>query len=296
MATIEKVSEDQAALALQQLSGQVPEEPEPSAEKVEPEVVEAETAEVKEEPKEEAASEVAESDDVQSLKGRLAEVEAQVAERDKKFEARLQAQQQRFTESERILRDRYLRKSTASDKALRALKAAKSEAGLQPDEADRIIAELEASMHPASASYAPPEPRTETSEDQALVLNRFLNEKGMDTSEADTFGQWIRADAARVLTPAEQAVAQESLDGFLRIAHSRWQTSTSEAAKQKKVDETVAAVKSVQRTQKQAARAAESTGGAPKKQPTKLSEEVDVSKLTPEDVSKLVRQAWEQYR
>jgi hypothetical protein len=117
----------------------------------------------------------------------------------------------------------------------------------------------------------------------------------MDGSEADQFGKWIRSEGSSALSLPEQAVANESLDGFLRIAHNRWRSAASAQSKQQKVDDAVAAVKSVQRTQRQTARAAEVSGGAPKKQPTKTSEEVDVKKLTQNDISALLRQSWEQY-
>lgn len=300
MATVEKVTAQQAAEAFQALASGMPiVEPTQEAEPSPPQVAEPvqEVVEpVAEEEVQEAAPAV-ESDDVTSLKKRLEETEAREKEREVRFDSRMKALQSRNVESERILRDRYLRKSTATDKALRVLKAAKTDAGVDPSEADRVIAELEATMNPASATYAPPEPQLAVgTEEQALILNRFLNEQGMDLTEADNFGKWVRSEAATVLTTSEQNVARESLDGFLRIAHSRWQSGLREATKQQVVSDAVAAVKSVQRTQKQAARAAEVPSGAPKKQPAKSSDEVDVKKLTNMDISTLLRQTVEQYR
>jgi hypothetical protein len=63
---------------------------------------------------------------------------------------------------------------------------------------------------------------------------------------------------------------------------------------QKQTD-AVAAVKSVQRVQREVARAA-APATAPKKQPTAPSGEVDVSKLTPNDISTLLRKTVESYR
>lgn len=288
---VEKITDEQVTSAFMQLSGGAPptetpvEEPVPEAAPVEP---------AKEEPKEEAApaeaAPEAPSDDVASLKTRLTEVEKRAEEREKQHETRLAALQVRHATNEQILRDRYLRKSTATDKALRVLKAAKSEAGVDPTEADRVIAELEGTMHPASATYVPP---SATIEDQTLVLNAFLNDKAMDWTEAEQFGKWITSEARTVLTPAEQAVANESLDGFLHIAHNRWKTT--EATKQQKQIDAVAAVKSVQRVQREVARAA-APASAPKKQPAAPSGEVDVKKLTPNDISSLLVKVVEKYR
>ena len=286
---VEKVTEEQAAVAYAQIRGDAPLPEEVVAE--EPAPVEAPAEEA---PKDEAApveaAPEAPTDDVESLKARLTEAEKRVEEREKSHTDRLAALQARFSTNERILRDRFLRKSTATDKALRVLKAAKSEAGVDPTEADKVIAELESTMHPASATYAPPPAAVE---DQTLVLNSFLNEKGMDWNEADQFGKWMNAEARTVLTPAEQAVANESIEGFLHIAHNRWKAT--EAAKLQKHTDAVAAVKSVQRIQREAARAA-APATAPKKQPAARSDEADVSKLTPNDISALLRKTVEQYR
>ena len=291
MATEEKVTDAQAAAAFSAFTKEAEAVPAVEAEPSPVEPAKVEEAVAEEEVQETAP---AKSDDLIALEKRLEESEAREKEREDRFTARMQALQTRNAESERILRDRYLRKSTATDKALRVLKAAKSETGVEPAEADRVIAELEATMNPSSHSYAPPPTHNDT-EEQALVLNRFLNEQGMDGNEADQFGKWIRSEGASALSVSEQAVASESLDGFLRIAHNRWRSTTAVQTKQQKVDDAVAAVKSVQRTQRQAARAAEVTGGAPKKQPTKTESEVDVRKLTADDVARLVRQATEQY-
>jgi len=293
-AAVEKITDEQVAAAFAQVRGEVP-----PTEAVEEEVAPApDEAPAKEAPKEEAKEEAAPveaasetpSDDVESLKARLAESEKRIEEREKQAEARLAALQARHATNEHILRDRFLRKSTATDKALRVLKAAKTEAGVDQAEADRVIAELESTMHPASATYAP---TPATTEDQTLVLNSFLNEKGMDYTEADRFGKWVTAEARTVLTPAEQAVANESLDGFLHIAHNRWKAT--EAAKLQKQTDAVAAVRSVQRVQREVARAA-APASAPKKQPTAPSDEVDVSKFTPNDISTLLRKTVESYR
>lgn len=301
MAEVQKVTQEQAQEAFSALLTKTDPTPEPVAVEPsqavadEPIVEKVDATKAEEETKEEVQP--AKSDDVLALEQRL---EAAAAERksvEERAEARVKAIQQRNAESERILRDRYLRKSTATDKALRVLKAAKTDAGVDPSEADRVIAELEATMNPASVNYAPPEPRGAVgTEEQALILNRFLNEQGMDTVEADKFGNWIRTEAVNILTPSEQAIASESLDGFLHIAHSRWQNAVSQTHKQQVVSDAVAAVKSVQQTQRQAAKAAEVTSSAPKRQTVAANSEVDVRKLTPNDISRLVRQSVEQYR
>ncbi len=295
MATSEKVTEEQALGALQQLSGVEPEESEPEAPVQEPAEVEEAPAETPTEP-EVAASPGVESDDVASLKKRIEEREKQTADVEKKYQERLTAQQQRYSENERILRERHLRKSTVTDKALRVLKASRSETGVPEAEVDGLIREIEGTMNPASPSYVPPQPSAAATEEQKLILNGFLNERGMTIEESNEFGKWMRNEAATVMSVLEQQVAGQSLDGFLRIAHSRWQEGMREAEKKAKQTDAVDAVKVIQRTQKEAARAASASPGAPRKQPLSPDKQPDYKKMTKDDVSALLRQSVEQYR
>jgi hypothetical protein len=106
----------------------------------------------------------------------------------------------------------------------------------------------------------------------------------------------MQTEAASTMSPAEQAVAGESLGGFLRLAHLRWNESMAAKAKEVKRDDAVAAVRVVQRTQRAAARASASTTAAPRKQPAPSNQEVDITKLTKDDIAALVRQSVEQYR
>jgi hypothetical protein len=299
MPETEKVSEDQANEALQQImnpdgasdSGV----PQPQAETAtEPPVEEAAAppAETEAEtPPAEEAAEVVEttSDDIESLR-------QEMREREERFGERLRVQQQRSEQNERILRDRFLQKSTAADRALKTLRATRTEAGVSEAEVDQVIRETEATMNPQSASYAPPQQAPAATDDQALILNNFLNERGMTQQEADEFGRWIQTDADKVLTPTETAVANESIGGFLHIAHGRWQEGIREKEKETRQTDAVGAVRSVQRTQREAARAASAPTTAPQKQPASPAAEPDVSKFTKDDVSALLRQSVQQYK
>ena len=252
------------------------------------------------EPEPEAAaaeSPAAESDDLASLKQRLAERDKAVEEAEKRHQARLDAMQSRSQANERILRERHLRKSTAADRALKLFRAWKQtpEQGVPESDVDRVIAELEGTMNPQSPSYQPPATPVEASEDTAIALNAFLNEKQMDMGEADEFGKWIKADGAGEMNPNEQALAYRDIDGFLRLAHLRWQES--KRAKINQRASAVEAVKTVQRTQKQAAKAASAAPAAPRKTTVaSKSETIDYSKVTQDDVSNWLRQSVEQYK
>jgi len=295
----EEVTEEQAGEALQQLTLQGLESEDELDEPVAEPSAPAETA-TEQEPQEtvQAQEEVTEDagDDVESLRKRNEELESATKEAEKRFNERLEALKQRTSSNEQILRDRYLRKSTVADKALKVLRATRSDAGVSEAEVDQAIREMEGTLNPASASYAPPEPSPMANEDQALVLNSFLNEQGMTVAEAEEFGKWVSGEATTAMSPAEQAVASQSLDGFLRLAHTRWQQSVHDKEKESKRDDAVGAVRAVQRTQREAARAASSAPVAPKKQPASPVTETDVSKLTPDDISALLRQSVEQYR
>jgi hypothetical protein len=300
MSEPEKVTDEQAVQALHQLAG-LESEPEaatvvtpaepaaaveaaPAAPAPEPEV----TAEATPEP---------ESDDVESLKKRLADKDAEIQAVNKRATERAEAIQRRYAANEQILRDRLLRKSTVADKAHKILKASRTESGVPEAEVDGVIREIEGTMNPASASYSPPSASAEVPEDQAMVLNNFLNEKGISGEEEAEFGKWMRGDAATALSEAEQNVARRGdVDGFLRIAYPRFLEGQREKDKQQRRDDAVEAARSVQRTQREAARAASPTAAAPRKQPAAQQQEVDVKKLTKEDISSLVKQSFEQYR
>jgi hypothetical protein len=295
----EEVTEDQANQALQQVLDLSKEDSEPQEEPVaaEPEAAPAEEPQAAEEPQTEVAGEPeVKEDDLDSLKNRVQQLEEEREAEAKRYQSRLEALKQRGSQNEEILRTRHLRKSTAADNALKILKAARSGEGVSESDADRAIREIEGTMHPASAQYSPPQASAAATEDQALVLNSFLNEQQMTGEEAEEFGKWIRSEGSTAMSPTEQAVAGQSLDGFLRIAHTRWNEGKRDADRKAKNDDMVGAVKSVQRTQKQAARAASSGTAAPKKQPAGPAAEPDYSKLTPNDISKLMKQSVEQYR
>ena len=305
-----KITEEQAAAALKEVlasnldeneqpqvtSASVPAPAEPPAEEPQPAAA-AETAEATEEA---ASAEEPASDDVESLKKRLADREAQDEQRQKSDEARWRAMQDRATENERILRERLLRKSAAADRARQILERSKTQEGVTQDEVDRVIQDIQGTLNPASAHYAPPPVQAEENEDKVIVLNRFLNEKNITQEEQEEFGRWIQSDGAKALTASEQAVAHQSLDGFLRIAHQRWQDAISEKVKATQRAETVNAVRSIQKTQKEAARAASAPSAAPKKQPTASSKELNLHKLPEKErneaISALVRASVEQYR
>lgn len=301
VASTGKITEEQAGEALRALLQQ-PEaesaavsEPEPA----EPEVAEPEPAEPtggEEQPAGEAAPEAAaaESDDVVSLKTRLAQAEAGRKAAVEAAEKRAQAMQERFAHSERILRDRYLKKSNVANQALQILKRARGPEGVPEADADRLIRDIESSMNPESASYVPPTQPQFTVEDQAIVLNSFLNEKTMTTEEAEEFGRWMRSDATTHLTPYEQAVAGRDLDGFLRLAHNRWQEGTKVADKEKQRNDAVLATKSVQRTQREAAKAASAAPSAPRKPSPTGPKPLNLKKLSHDDVSSLLRKAVEE--
>ena len=306
-----QITEQQAADAIKQLvaernSGQQAESPQPEPDAApEPTVEEppADTTPVEPETEDEPevaapAEPAAESDDVASLKQRLAERDKAVLDAEAKFQQRLTDMQSRSQANERILRERHLRKSTAADRALKLFRAWKNtpEQGVPESDVDRAIAELEGTMNPQSPSYQPPATAIEASEEQVIALNEFLNEKHMDQTDADAFGKWIKADGATVLSDREQALAQRDIDGFLRIAHLRYSESNRNKSTQRA--NAVEAVRTVQRTQKQAARAASATPSAPRKSAvvSKPADTVDFDKVTQDDVSKWLRESVEQAR
>ena len=305
-----QITEQQAADALSQLvaertSGKQLElaQSEPDA-APEPTVEEPPADTTPTEPETEADPEVAapeaaapESDDVASLKQRLADRDKTAEEAEKRYQARLDAIQSRSQANERILRERHLRKSTAADRALKLFRAWKQtpEQGVPESDVDRAIAELEGTMNPNSPSYSPAPAPVEVSEDAAITLNAFLNEKHMDQVDADEFGKWIKSDGAEALSPNEQALANRDIDGFLRIAHLRYSESKRDKSTQRA--NAVEAVRTVQRTQKQAARAASTAPAAPRK-PAAVSkpDTIDFDKVTQDDVSKWLRQSVEMYK
>jgi len=243
-----------------------------------------------------AVEPAAAEDDLDSLRARITQLESDDKERESRHEGRMRALQQRTAQSDRIVRDRLLRKSTAADNALRLLKSSRTESGVPEAEVDKGIRELEGTMHQDSASYVAPEAKATTQEDQILVLNDFLNEQAMTGEEADEFGKWIKTDATTVMSQSDQDVARESLGGFLRLAHTRWREGMREPDETAKVDTAVGGVQSVQRTQKAAARAASASTAAPRKQPAGPKTGVKLDDLTSDDISTLVRQSMDQYR
>lgn len=267
-----KVTDEQAGAALQQLLAQskepeeetpevqiVEEKPEPEAEQ--PAAVEEPAGTVEEAPAKKEEAPAVDTDDVASLKARLAEREKALEEKDKLWQQRWDAMNLRAKETEKIRQERFLRKSTAADKARQLLQKAKAQGEFSPDEADAVLREIEGTLNPASTSYTPPE----GNEDKAIILNSFLNEKGLTAEDADQFGAWIQNEASRALSPGEMGVARESLDGFLRIAYGRYQQDRREKEAEQKRASTVEAVKSVQRTQRETARAASAAPSAPRK-------------------------------
>ena len=97
------------------------------------------------------------------------------------------------------------------------------------------------------------------------------------------------------MSEQEQRLANRDLDGFLRVAHMRYGESLRNKERQR--TETIGAVKAVQRAQRETARAASSVPSAPRKKSTGATPGgVDVSKLTNDDVSKLLRLSVEQYK
>ncbi|KKK64552.1 hypothetical protein LCGC14_2983060, partial [marine sediment metagenome] len=204
------------------------------------------------------------------------------------------ASQERHAESTRILQDRYIRKSTAADRALKIIEAAQTETGADPVESKRVVEELKSTMHPESASYAPPVQRAEATEDQQVVINSFLNEKDMTVAEGDKFGVWIKTESPNIMSPIEQAKAYTDLDGFLRLAHISWKEDVDKK-NDKQVGDAVGAVKAVKQVQKAAARAALATTTAPKNQVVTKSTGTDVTKFTDNDVSALFKASVEEH-
>lgn len=303
-----QVTEDQAAGALRQLlaqsKGEQPAEapvaaaPEPT-EPVAEETV-AEAAEPATEPDAQEASPATETepetDDVTSLRQRLADAEKARTEQEALFKARWDAMNERNQQNQRILNDRFLRKATVADRALKTLKGVRSEHGLPETDVDRVIQEIEASMNPASQSYAPLPPQPVATEDKAIALNDFLNEHGMTATEAQEFGRWMQVDATSAMTPRELQIADESVSGFLRIAHGRWQDSLR--AKTTQRANAVEAVKVVQRVQKQASKAASAAPSAPRKTQVASTpkDSIDFRDVTPDMVSEWAKKAVEQYK
>ncbi len=241
------------------------------------------------------AEEEEEGDDVESLRARVKTMDEDKVKVQEEFDSRLSALQERSAASEKIIQDRYLRKATSADRARKSLMASLTEEGVDRAEVERVIGEIEGTMNSASQSYSTPQPSAAYTEDQALALNNFLNEKGMTREEAETFGTWISTKAGTEMSPTEQAVAGDSISGFLHLAHSRWKGSNSEADNKAKTDDAVQAARSVKRTQREAARAASSRSPAPKKQPANPEKKQDLSELSSDDVAALVRLSVTQY-
>jgi len=235
------------------------------------------------------------ADDVKSLLARNKELEDAATSLEDRHKARIEALKQRSQQSEQIMRDRLLKKSTLSDRMAQTLRKSRSADGVPEAEVDQVIRDFDGSLNPASASYVPPQPATADSNDQVLVLNEFLNEKGMDLKEQDQFSTWIKTEASNVMSQEEQNVAQESLGGFLRLAHFRWQTETKQKATsdESKRSDAVNAARSVKRIQKEAAKAASPVTAAPKKQPVSSAQEQEVKAS---DVSGLLRASVVEYR
>jgi hypothetical protein len=296
-----RVTDEQASAAIRVLTGQPPIDGEPgqgveASVLADTPVLEAGPAETPTEAapvstEGEMPAETVPTDDVESLRTRLTET-------DKVWQAKVDAIVARNAQNDRILRDRYLRKAAVTDSALKILKGARTEYGVSEADADRVIKEMEATMNPASVSYVQPEIQapTEPTEDQAIVLNNFLNEKGMTQTDADDFGRWVQTKAGEQMTAAEQAVAHQSLDGFLRLAHHRYLSSANGHGKPTPPPDVVGAVRSIQVTQRAAIRAGAASPVAPKKQPASPASEVDLKKLTKDDISTLLRQSTMQYR
>jgi len=306
MAVEEEITQEQAEDALHQLLPTLaggsedqdqddwvePEPEEQASEQPEPEEVAAAGTEGGEE---EAAVEEGEQPEAVE-----AQPEPVLEDTQKLYDERLAALKQRHEKSQSILQDRLLRKSTATDSALKLLEATLTDEGVRPEDVKNVIAQLKGTMNPASPSYAPP-PAPDTSqttaaEDQEMILNDFLNDANMTLAEQESFTKWIQTEAATVMPQAEQNVARSSLDGFLRLAHMRWNSGVSEKDKVTKTNDAVEAVKSVQRTQRAAAKAASAKPAAPVKQSAGPRRGTDLSELSKDDISDLLRQSVEQYR
>jgi hypothetical protein len=287
----ERITEDQANEALMQLTHGTTGEEEVVEQPVEEEVVEAA-------PEDEAAPVVEEGEEP-TEPAEAEPSEPEPAAEDNGWQARLDGMRDRYSQNEKILRDRFLRKSTAADKARRTLEAALGEEGVSREEAQRVINELKGTMNPESATYTPPAPQAPAQpvdrEDQALAINSFLNEAGMSQDEATEFGNWLRTDMPNAMSPAEQAVGERDLDGFLRLAHGRWNTGKAAATREARRDSTVAAVRTVQNTQRRAAKAAAAQPSAPRKQPPTPKKGKSVKDFTKNDISRLLRESVEQH-
>lgn len=301
----EKVTPEQAEGALRELlsgkqEAQDTEEPAPAPDpETTPKVEEPEPdqpAEAEEpepdagaSPETEAAS-APEGDDIVSLRKRIEEGEAKRKADKDLFDARWKAVNERGRQNEDILRKRLLTKSSIVDRARTMLERLSSDNGPTQVEVDRLLEDIRGTMNPASPSYVPPPQaqHADLSEDHIITLNAFLNEHEMTAENADRFGRWLQGDGRTVLTPQEQAIADQSLDGFLRIAHRRWSDAETEADKKKRQADAVEAVKTIQKTQRLAAKAGAATPRAPTKTSTPAPSKP--AKLSKDDVSALLRQ------
>lgn len=292
----EKVTEEQATNALRSLMGPQEDppvaepEPEPAPEPTpepSPETTAEPEAEAEPTPEVEAA---APTDDVESLRKSLKDRDEELERTRKSADERAAAIQQRAQQNEQILRERFLKKAADADRAHKLLKRSRSAEGVTEREVDETISALEAGMNPSSPSYTPPAEQGHDRQDQAIVLNAFLNEKGMTIGEADTFlNKWMREEATNVLTESEQRIANRDLDAFLRIAHNKFIEGQREKGKAQRRSEAVEATRVVQRSQREAARAATAAPAAPRKTGAPAPRPVDVKSLKPADISTLLR-------
>jgi len=252
-------------------------------------------------------------DDLESLKARLGSIEQEREKERQESQSRLEAFRLRNQENEKILRDKFLRKSAAADYARQVLQKALTEEGAGESEIKQVLEKLQGTMNPASANYSPEiqqqqqyqqyqqyqqQQSYQDPQDQVLTMNNFLNEKNMSPEEATTFGNWLRTDAVNVMSPVEQNIAQQNVDAFLRIAHNRWKEGASEQEKTQARQDAVQAVKAVQRTQKEAQKATSGRSSAPIQSrgtpPAKSAQEV-AEAMTKADVSILFQQLVDRY-
>lgn len=224
-----------------------------------------------------------------------------------RFEDQRKVDRERSSQNEKILRDRILRHGSANSQARELLETAlKDPDGFTREAAERVVAQLRGSVNPQSSSFEPAPAATpsgsfneaEAREDQALALNTFLNDVGLSKDEQDEFGKWVTSEGRTALSEREQAVAGVDLGAYLTIAHNRWTASRNTQKAEAKRSATTDAVRAVQRVQKAAARAgapASSTRKPAASAAAARAGTIDIAKLTPNDVSKLVRESAERH-
>lgn len=272
MAEDSKATDEQVADAFDTVFGRKVEEPETPAVTVAADTVDEKTEEVVSEskpadevaPPQEAAPEQVE--DVASLKARLAEVEK---ERDSALD--------RGSKGLEWSRGLALRKSSEADRYKTVLKQIAEGKEVERAEVERLLNQSPQEPVQPVQSLFPAQPAPQVDENAALEAEQFVMDYRLNDARAEAFKTWMQ-DPKSGLT--QKDVVPGSLYHTLALAWNKYEKATSQPSAA-----TVAAVKTIQRVQKDAARAAGTITTRARPSPVAEPEE-DLMNLARTDVEK----------